>query len=56
MQVPFGEELVHYAIGPASFAVPGVPAGIDALHCASDVSPGATCSNRRCGSRAPVSR
>ena len=32
LQVPFGEELVHYAIGPASFAVPGVPAGIDALH------------------------
>ncbi len=32
LQVPFGEELVHYAIGPASFAVPGVPAGIGALH------------------------
>ncbi len=32
LQVPFGEELVHYAIGPASFAVPGVPAGLDALH------------------------
>src|SRR5215210_1720179 len=24
LQVPFGEELVHYAVGPASFAVPGV--------------------------------
>src|SRR5438093_9337114 len=24
LQVPFGEELVHYAIGPASFAVPGL--------------------------------
>ncbi len=32
LQVPFGEELIHYAIGPASFAVPGVPAGLDALH------------------------
>jgi gamma-glutamyltranspeptidase/glutathione hydrolase len=32
LQVPFGEELVHYAIGPASFAVPGVPAGAGALH------------------------
>ena len=30
--VPFGEELVHYAIGPASFAVPGLPAGLGALH------------------------
>src|ERR1041385_7756888 len=27
LEVPFGEELVHYAIGPGSFAVPGVPAG-----------------------------
>jgi gamma-glutamyltranspeptidase / glutathione hydrolase len=32
LQVPFGEELVHYAIGTASFAVPGVPAGLGALH------------------------
>jgi gamma-glutamyltranspeptidase / glutathione hydrolase len=32
LQVPFGEEVVHYAIGPASFAVPGVPAGAGALH------------------------
>src|SRR6266536_4739607 len=32
LQVPFGEELVHYAIGPASFAVPGVPGGLGALH------------------------
>jgi gamma-glutamyltranspeptidase/glutathione hydrolase len=29
--VPFGEELVDYAVGPASCAVPGVPAGLDAL-------------------------
>jgi gamma-glutamyltranspeptidase / glutathione hydrolase len=32
LQVPFGAELVHYAIGPASCGVPGLPAGLDALH------------------------
>jgi gamma-glutamyltranspeptidase / glutathione hydrolase len=31
LDVPFGEELVHYAVGPASCAVPGVPGGLDAL-------------------------
>ena len=31
LEVPFGEELVHYAIGPPSCAVPGVPAGLDVL-------------------------
>jgi gamma-glutamyltranspeptidase / glutathione hydrolase len=31
LQVPFGAELVHYAVGPASCAVPGVPAGLEAL-------------------------
>jgi gamma-glutamyltranspeptidase / glutathione hydrolase len=31
LQVPFGEELVHYAIGPASCGVPGLPAGLDTL-------------------------
>src|SRR6266516_636017 len=31
LAVPFGEELVHYAVGPASCAVPGVPAGLEAL-------------------------
>src|SRR3954452_13540480 len=31
LEVPFGEELVHYAIGPASCAVPGVPAGLREL-------------------------
>jgi gamma-glutamyltranspeptidase/glutathione hydrolase len=31
LEVPFGTELVHYAVGPASCGVPGVPAGIDAL-------------------------
>jgi gamma-glutamyltranspeptidase/glutathione hydrolase len=31
LDVLFGEELVHYAIGPASCATPGLPAGLDAL-------------------------
>ncbi|MGH2972937.1 MAG: gamma-glutamyltransferase [Gaiellaceae bacterium] len=31
LDVPFGEELVHYAVGAASCAVPGVPAGLRAL-------------------------
>jgi gamma-glutamyltranspeptidase/glutathione hydrolase len=29
--VPFGEETVHYSVGPASCGVPGLPAGLDAL-------------------------
>jgi gamma-glutamyltranspeptidase / glutathione hydrolase len=31
LPVVFGEDVVHYAIGPASCAVPGVPAGLEAL-------------------------
>jgi gamma-glutamyltranspeptidase/glutathione hydrolase len=31
LDVPFGEESVHYAVGAASCAVPGVPAGLEAL-------------------------
>jgi gamma-glutamyltranspeptidase/glutathione hydrolase len=31
LRVPFGAELVHYAVGPASCAVPGVAAGLGAL-------------------------
>src|SRR5437764_2459519 len=31
LEVPFGAELVHYAVGPASCAVPGVPAGLGLL-------------------------
>src|SRR3954451_1916112 len=34
LEVPFGAELVHYAIGPASCAVPGVPALLGELHAA----------------------
>ncbi len=31
LQIPFGAELVHYAVGPATCGVPGLPAGLDAL-------------------------
>ena len=32
LEVPFGAELVHYAVGPASCGVPGLPAGLGLLH------------------------
>jgi gamma-glutamyltranspeptidase / glutathione hydrolase len=32
LEVPFGAELVHYAVGVASCGVPGLPAGMAALH------------------------
>lgn len=32
LHVPFGEELVHYAVGPGTCAVPGLPRGLEALH------------------------
>ena len=31
LAVPFGEEIVHYAVGPGTCGVPGVAAGLDAL-------------------------
>ncbi len=31
LQVPFGAELVHYSVGPATCGVPGLAAGLDAL-------------------------
>src|ERR671915_260213 len=31
LEVPFGTELIHYAVGIGSCAVPGVPAGLDEL-------------------------
>ncbi|HEX6702210.1 MAG TPA: gamma-glutamyltransferase [Gaiellaceae bacterium] len=31
LEVPFGTELVHYSVGPASCGVPGLPAGLGAL-------------------------
>jgi len=32
LAVPFGAELVHYAVGVASCGVPGLPAGLSVLH------------------------
>src|SRR3954469_5484193 len=32
LDVPFGTELVHYTVGVATCGVPGVPAGLAALH------------------------
>ena len=32
LHVPFGEELVHYAVGPGTCAVPGLPRGLGELH------------------------
>ena len=32
LDVPFGTELIHYAVGIASCGVPGLPAGLSALH------------------------
>src|SRR4051794_2317484 len=31
LEIPIGDELVHYAVGASSCAVPGVPSGLDAL-------------------------
>src|SRR6476659_9247531 len=31
LDIPFGTELVHYAVGIGSCGVPGVPSGLDAL-------------------------
>jgi gamma-glutamyltranspeptidase/glutathione hydrolase len=32
LEIPFGAELVHYTIGAATCGVPGIPAGLGALH------------------------
>ena len=50
LEVPFGAELVHYAVGIGSCGVPGVPAGLDALW--SDARPAALGAARR--ARAPA--
>ncbi len=48
LRVPFGEELVHYAIGPASFAVPrGFPQGSARCTTATGGCRGPTCAGRR---------
>ena len=56
LEVPFGTELVHYAVGIASCGVPGVPAGLgDAARRARAAAVGRGWSSRRCGSRATAS-
>mgnify|MGYP000176762870 FL=1 len=32
LPMPFGDEIVHYSVGPASCAVPGLPGGLEALY------------------------
>ena len=55
LEVPFGAELVHYAVGPATCAVPGLPAGLDAaLAHARAAARGHGSSNRRWPSPATV--
>ena len=49
LEVPFGAELVHYAVGIGSCGVPGVPAGLDALWRA---RPASLAAARRAGSPA----
>ena len=55
LAVPFGAELVHYAVGIASCGVPGLPAGLDALWRGTAGSRGRGSSSRRFGSRARAS-
>ena len=57
MKVPFGVEVVHYAIGPASCAVPGVPAGLHALwEVARPLAVGTTHRARTCDSHGTALR
>jgi gamma-glutamyltranspeptidase/glutathione hydrolase len=39
LPVPFGEDVVQYAVGTASCAVPGLPAGLEELHRAGGALP-----------------
>ena len=48
LQVPFGDELVDYAVGASSCAVPGLPAGLDVLWRAQGRLPWADSSSPRC--------
>ena len=47
LRVPFGEELVHYAVGPGTCAVPGPPAG--ARRAAPPLRPARLAAARRAG-------
>ena len=50
LRVPFGEELVHYAVGPGTCAVPGLPRGLERP--ARALRPAALGAARRAGARA----
>ena len=50
--VPFGEELIHYAIGPARAGFPGCRRGSTRSGARTDASPGRASSSRRSVSRA----
>ena len=57
LEVPFGAELVHYAVGPASCAVPGrARRARRAVAARTAGCRGRGSSSRRCGSRATASR
>ena len=51
LDVPFGAELVHYAVGPPRAACPGCPPGSARSGTRTDGSRGAGSSSRRCGWR-----
>ena len=56
VEVPFWGELVPYWAGPASFGVPGLVAGLDALWRAHGRLPWARLASRPCGWRERASR
>ena len=56
MAVPFGDELVHYFVGAATCAVPGVPRASTSSGVARASSRGSGSSSRPFASRAPASR
>ena len=56
LEVPFGEELVRYAIGAASCAVPGIPAGLDHSGARTAACRGRGLSSLRSASRATACR
>ena len=54
LQVPFGEELVHYAVGPGTCAVPGLPAR--PRRALASLRPSAVAAARRTGAPARAQR
>ncbi len=54
LAVPFEDELVHYFVGAATCAVPGVPAGLEELWRRGGLCPGSGSSSPRSGSPRPA--